>query len=64
MACTLSQYDAVLMNSTAHLAIPDETKKRALLDYAKNGGGIVGIHAAIDTFKDWAAGADPLAGLS
>lgn len=58
MACTLSQYDAVLMNSTAHLAIPDGAKKQALLDYVKGGGGLVGVHAAIDTFKDWAAGAE------
>jgi type 1 glutamine amidotransferase len=54
----LSKYDAVLMNSTAHLAIPDEAKKQAFLDYVKGGGGIIGIHAAIDTFKDWPAGAE------
>jgi uncharacterized protein len=54
----LSRYDAIIMNSTAHLAIPDDAKKAALLDYVKKGGGIVGIHAAIDTFKDWPAGAE------
>lgn len=54
----LSQYDAILMNSTAHLAIPDEAKKQALLDYVKGGGGVVGVHAAIDTFKDWPDGAE------
>src|SRR5437764_1216679 len=48
----LAKYDALVMNSTAHLAIPDENKKQALLDYVKGGGGVVGIHAAIDTFKD------------
>ena len=54
----LSRYDAIIMNSTAHLAIPDEGKKAALLDYVRKGGGVVGIHAAIDTFKDWPAGAE------
>jgi type 1 glutamine amidotransferase len=54
----LSRFDAILMNSTAHLAIPDDAKKQALLDYARRGGGVIGIHAAIDTFKDWRAGAE------
>lgn len=52
----LATYDALVLNSTAHLALPAPAKK-ALLDYARNGGGIVGIHAAIDTFKDWHDGA-------
>jgi hypothetical protein len=53
-----SRYDAIIMNSTTHLAIPDQEKKAALLDYVGKGGGVVGNHAAIDTFKDWPAGAD------
>jgi type 1 glutamine amidotransferase len=52
----LSAYDAIVLNSTAHLAIPDSAKK-ALINYVKNGGGVVGIHAAIDTFKAWPEGA-------
>ncbi len=52
----LARYDAIVLNSTAHLAIPEAAKK-ALLDFARNGGGVVGIHAAIDTFKDWPDGA-------
>jgi hypothetical protein len=56
----LARYDAIVMNSTAHLAIPDEAKKKALLDYVRGGGGMVGIHAAIDTFKDWPAGAEAI----
>jgi uncharacterized protein len=54
----LSKYDALVMNNTAHLAIPDEAKKKALLDYVRGGGGVVGIHAAIDTFKTWPEGAE------
>jgi len=53
----LSQFDAIVLNSTAHLAIPKESMKQALLDYVRNGGGVVGIHAAIDTFSRWPEGA-------
>jgi len=52
----LAGYDALVLNSTAHLVIPEPAKK-ALLDYANGGGGIIGIHAAIDTFKGWPEGA-------
>jgi type 1 glutamine amidotransferase len=53
----LARYDAIVLNSTAHLAIPDEAKKQALLEYVRRGGGVIGIHAAIDMFKGWADGA-------
>lgn len=52
----LAGYDALVLNSTAHLVIPEPAKK-ALLDYVNGGGGVVGIHAAIDTFKKWPEGA-------
>jgi type 1 glutamine amidotransferase len=53
----LSRYDAIAFNSTAHLVMGDEAKKKALLDYVRAGGGVVGIHAAIDMFKTWPEGA-------
>jgi WD40 repeat protein/type 1 glutamine amidotransferase len=52
----LARYDAIVMNSTAHLAMP-EAAKAAYLDFVRRGGGVVGIHAAIDTFRDWPEGA-------
>lgn len=52
----LARYGAVVMNSTAHLAMPDSARS-AYLNFATNGGGVVGIHAAIDTFRDWPEGA-------
>lgn len=52
----LTNYDAIVMNSTAHLAMP-ESAKRAYLDFVRHGGGVVGIHAAIDTFRSWPGGA-------
>jgi uncharacterized protein len=53
----LRRYDAIVLNSTAHLAIPEEKQRQALLDYVRGGGGVVGIHAAIDMFKRWPEGA-------
>jgi type 1 glutamine amidotransferase len=53
----LAKYDALVFNSTAHIVIPDEAKRQALLDYVKGGGGVIGIHAAIDMFKSWPEGA-------
>jgi uncharacterized protein len=52
----LAGYDALVLNSTAHLVMPESAKK-ALLEYVEGGGGVVGIHAAIDTFKGWPEGA-------
>ena len=53
----LSKYDAIVMNSTAHLILSPE-QRRAYLDYARGGGGVVGIHAAIDMFLTWPEGAE------
>jgi len=53
----LAGYDGLVLNSTAHLAIPESAKK-ALLEFVEGGGGVVGIHAAIDTFKGWPEGAN------
>jgi len=54
----LSRFDAIVRNSTAQLAIPDGAKKQASLGYVKPGGGVIGIHAAIDTCMGWPAGAE------
>jgi type 1 glutamine amidotransferase len=52
----LAGYDALVLNSTAHLVIP-EPAKTALLAFVEGGGGVIGIHAAIDTFRGWPEGA-------
>ena len=52
----LSKYDAIVMNSTAHLVLNDAQRK-AYLEYVRRGGGVVGIHAAIDMFLTWPEGA-------
>ena len=52
----LARYDAIVMNSTAHLVMTDAAR-RAYLDYVRSGGGVIAIHAAIDTFLSWTEGA-------
>jgi len=37
--------------------------QRALLEFVQKGKGIVGIHAATDSFYDWPEGAAILGGL-
>ena len=52
----LRQFDVVCLNNTTNLKFnPKETPERceALMDFVKNGKGIVGIHAATDNFYDW-----------
>jgi type 1 glutamine amidotransferase len=53
----LAHYDAIVFNSTAHITLPDEAKKRAFLDWVAAGHGVVGVHAAIDMWKRWPEGA-------
>lgn len=53
----LSRYDALVFNSTAHIVIRDERQRQALLDFVRGGGGVIGIHAAIDMFRGWPEGA-------
>lgn len=60
---SLARYDAVILNNTTRLKIPDDTKKQALLAFVRNGKGLVGIHAATDNFYDWPEAAAMIGGL-
>ena len=56
-SANLAQYDAIVLDSTT-LAFLDDPKdeaataarRKALLDFVRGGKGLVGIHAAIDTY--------------
>lgn len=58
-ADSLKKYDAVIfMNTTGEPLKSDEAgaedrRKKALLDFVKSGKGLIGMHAATDTYKDW-----------
>lgn len=58
----LAKYDGVVFNNTTQLKLP-EAAKQALLDFVAKGKGIVGMHAATDSFYDWPEGAAMLGGL-
>jgi type 1 glutamine amidotransferase len=58
----LAKYDALVLNNTTQLKLP-ETAKQALLEFVRKGKGLVGIHAATDSFYDWPEGAAMLGGL-
>lgn len=49
----LQKYDAIVFNNTTGELFTDDALKRSLLDFVRNGGGIVGMHAATDCFYDW-----------
>ena len=59
----LAKYDALVLNNTTQLKMPDASLKQALLDFVRSGKGVVGIHAATDSFYDWPEGAALLGGL-
>ena len=50
---SLREFDGVVMNNTTGTLFEDAALKESLLGFVRNGGGIVGIHAATDCFYDW-----------
>jgi len=62
-ASNLAQFDAVLFNNTTQLTFDDPSQRRALLDFVRNGKGVIGIHAATDNFYDWPEAAEMMGGL-
>jgi len=61
-AKNLTQYDAILFNSTTHLT-PNQEQRRAILDFVKGGKGIIGFHAAADNFGGWDDGIAMIGGI-
>ena len=60
----LAQYDAIVLDSTTLAFLDDpkdaavtEARKKALLEFVRGGKGLVGIHAAVDTYHTTERGA-------
>ncbi len=51
-----------MFNNTTQLKLPDSARE-ALLKFVREGKGVIGIHAATDSFYDWPEGAALLGGL-
>jgi type 1 glutamine amidotransferase len=58
----LAPYDAVVFNNTTHLSL-SPAQRAALLDFVRAGKGVVGIHAASDSFYTWPEGQSLLGGI-
>ena len=65
-ADSLKQYDAVFLSSTTGTFLDDpsnpgltEARRKALLDFVRNGKGLAGIHAASDSYHGGAARGGP-----
>lgn len=59
----LAKYDVVLFNNTTQLNFDQPGTRQALMDFVKSGKGIVGIHAATDSFYGWPEAAGMMGGL-
>lgn len=62
-AKNLEQFDAILFNNSTQLKFEDPALRRALLFFVRNGKGVIGIHAATDSFYEWPEGAGLMGGL-
>ncbi len=58
----LAQFDAIIFNNTTRLKFENPEQRKALIDFAKSGKGIMGIHSASDNFYDWAEAAEMIGG--
>lgn len=58
----LRRYDAICFNNTTHLDITKPSRRKSLLWFVRNGGGIIGIHAASDNFYNWPEASKMLGG--
>lgn len=60
----LTNYDAILLNNTVGFEnFLSADQRTSLLDFVKNGKGLIGIHAAADANKTWPEGADLIGGV-
>ncbi|MDF9828501.1 type 1 glutamine amidotransferase/HEAT repeat protein [Ereboglobus sp. PH5-10] len=59
----LAAYDAVLFNNTSRLKFENPVHRRALLDFVRNGKGMIGIHAGSDNFPTWPEGQALMGGV-
>jgi len=49
----LGQFDAICFNNTVGVLFDDPELRQSLLDFVRNGGGFVGLHAAAATFVQY-----------
>ncbi|MCA9731965.1 MAG: ThuA domain-containing protein [Deferribacteres bacterium] len=58
----LARFDAILLNNTTSLTFDNPKYRENLLEFVKNGKGLMGIHAASDNFYTWPEAAELIGG--
>jgi type 1 glutamine amidotransferase len=58
----LARYDAIVLNNTTHMRFPKPAQEQALLEFVREGKGLVGYHAASDNFYAHPAAAAMIGG--
>ena len=59
---TLREFDAIILNNASKLTF-NRSQRDALMGFVKGGKGIVGIHAAVDSFNEWPEAREMMGGL-
>ncbi|MHC5214311.1 MAG: ThuA domain-containing protein [Planctomycetota bacterium] len=59
---SLKNFDAICFNNTTKL-VPDKAQQKAILGFVIKGKGVVGIHAATDSFYEWPKGMKMMGGV-
>lgn len=62
----LNQYDAFLLNSTVNMPVSPETTPeicKSIMDFVRGGKGVIGIHGAVDNFRNWPEAQEMLGNL-
>ncbi|OVE81686.1 hypothetical protein BVY04_02810 [bacterium M21] len=59
----LADFDAIIFNNTTHLSFKNHDHRKALMAFIKSGKGIIGIHAASDSFGTWPEASAMIGGM-
>jgi len=59
---SLEKFDAIIFNNSTGLN-PNESQRKAILEFINSGKGIVGLHAAADNFGKWDEGIALIGGI-
>lgn len=49
----LAKFDAILFNNANAVPVEDAARRQAVVDFVKNGKGIIAVHAAIQALHGW-----------
>ena len=59
----MNKFDAVCLNNSSLLDFNEPLLRQGLMDFIKNGKGVIGVHGAINNFQNWPEAAEMMGGL-